>query len=242
MCFDPRFYEKHPLFWPIAQAASAFRDEPDWPAVESYVRVFGEPGETARPPPVVFELQAPKKARRKRREARGDVTIDVRKLYDGQISLTKRVPTRSRSWHDFMNALVWGAFPAAKAALHARQYAAISARVSAEATRLPNARTRELDALALIDEGGVIAPHGGQPFIFGHALYEGLALEGRAMIARVLVLPAHTSTNNSGGGNMTLDEAIAAAISDMGTPLVPERLPRIALAELEPSAHKDTNL
>ncbi|WP_394850245.1 DUF3025 domain-containing protein [Pendulispora brunnea] len=216
-CFAPRFYERDPLFWPIAQAASAFRDEPDWPAVETYVRAFGET-----PPPITFEVQIPKKTRRKRREARGDNdTVDVQALYDGKITLTKRVPTRPRQWHDFLNALVWAAFPAAKAALHARQYAAISARIPTEATRLPNARTRELDALALIDEGGVIAPHGGRPFIFGHALYEGLVLEGRAMIARALVLPP---------SDAPLDEAIAAALRDPS--LVPEMLPRMPLSEL----------
>ncbi len=82
--------------------------------------------------------------------------------------------------------------------------------------KLPNARTRELDALALVDEGGVLEVVDGSaaPLIFGHALYEGLVLGTRAMIARTIVLP---------GAFERADELLAARL---GEPLVPEHLPR----------------
>lgn len=63
--------------------------------------------------------------------------------------LRGEVLVRRFNWHDLYNALVWMTFPAAKAALNARQYAALQAR---EGTR----RTAEGDALTLFDEDGVI--------------------------------------------------------------------------------------
>jgi hypothetical protein len=77
-------------------------------------------------------------------------------LYDGRIAIGRRVPTRANCWHDFLNALVWGTFPRSKQALHSRQHRAIAARIEPGARVLPPTRTRELDALALLDEGGVI--------------------------------------------------------------------------------------
>ena len=81
-------------------------------------------------------------------------------------------------WHDFMNALVWATFPRAKAALHRQQHALYQAWATPGATRLPNARTREQDGLALVDEGGVVilASNAGDLVVpFGHALFEGIA-------------------------------------------------------------------
>jgi len=62
------------------------------------------------------------------------------------------VPTRPGSWHDLMNALVWATFPRAKRALHERQHRLVVPAAPAESARRP----RELDALALLDEGGVV--------------------------------------------------------------------------------------
>lgn len=63
--------------------------------------------------------------------------------------LRGEVLVRRFSWHDLYNALVWMTFPTAKAALNARQYAALQ---SQEAGR----RTPEGDALTLFDEDGVV--------------------------------------------------------------------------------------
>jgi hypothetical protein len=60
--------------------------------------------------------------------------------------LAGRVPTREHSWHDTFNVLAFALYPTSKAALHARCHVLAQAR----ARQLP--RSREEDALALIDE------------------------------------------------------------------------------------------
>ncbi|HEY8088160.1 MAG TPA: DUF3025 domain-containing protein, partial [Polyangiaceae bacterium] len=172
--FEPRFFETHPLFWPIAPAASAFVGETDWPAPASYARAFRRDAS----PLVRFESAAAPGRRRRRQ-------LDPHALYDARIS-TGWVPTRERSWHDFLNALVWATFPRAKRALHARQLRVLGACIEPGARRLPPRRSREHDALALVDEGGVVVLDDGRervPVLFGHALYEGLVLRRGAMTA-----------------------------------------------------------
>jgi hypothetical protein len=142
--YDGRFAAKSPLFWALERAARCFVDYDDFPPPAELVRVFEGVA------PVRF-VEAGSRPRRHRRGP-----LDVRSMYDATITLDRCVPTRARSWHDLMNALVWGAFPRAKRALHARQYRAISERVRPGARTLPPARTREQDALALMDEGGVL--------------------------------------------------------------------------------------
>jgi hypothetical protein len=90
---------------------------------------------------------------KRRRARRGPV--DLTSLYEGRIVHKGEVPTRLDDWHDFFNALTFSAFPRAKWALHARQFALLVARVTPGAARLPGARSREQDALALFDEGGI---------------------------------------------------------------------------------------
>lgn len=178
--FDACFFERHSDFWPIARAASCFGDRADWPDVTEYGRAFEVE------PPVRFE-PAPVS---RRRPAGPIVRAD---LYDAMITLRRIVPTRSRMWHDYLNALVWATFPRAKLAFHRRQHVAIERWIPAGATQLPNARTRELDALALVDEGGVLVLDEGDrqtAMIFGHALFEGLVLGQPAMVARAVILDA----------------------------------------------------
>lgn len=57
-----------------------------------------------------------------------------------------RIPTREQSWHDTFNVLAFALYPTSKAALHARCHALAEGRKR----QLP--RTREEDALALVDE------------------------------------------------------------------------------------------
>ena len=210
--FDGRFFQSHSLFWALVPSASRFSSESDWPPVETYARAFSDTS----PPPVRFEPAPPPRGRRR-------TPVDPGRLYDARITHDRCVPTRPRSWHDFLNALVWATFPRAKAALHARQHRALvawaqSGRETMIVEKLPNARTRELDALALVDEGGVLdLVDGSAPIIFGHALYEGLVLGTRAMIARTVVLP---------GSVKHADELLAARL---GKPLAPEHLPRTAV-------------
>ncbi|MDP9149718.1 MAG: DUF3025 domain-containing protein, partial [Myxococcota bacterium] len=113
--YDPRFCETSSLFWPLVRAARALGEHDVFPSVGALARVFeGEP-------PVRFVAASP----RRRRGA----PVDPGALYDARIALHGEVPTRPGSWHDLMNALVWGTFPRAKLALHVRQHRAIAARV-----------------------------------------------------------------------------------------------------------------
>lgn len=197
--FDARFFERDARFSPIAPVAAMFADCTEFPEPDALDHAL------ATRAGVRFVVAAPRPRRQ-----RGPVALDD--LYDSRITRGE-VPTRRRSWHDFLNALVWATFPRAKATLHARQHRAVRAWAFADSDvvrALPNARTRELDALALVDEGGVIVC-GDRRLLFGHALYEGLVFRVPAMIARAVVLPEPT------------DEALAARLA---SPLRPEDLPR----------------
>jgi hypothetical protein len=221
--FDPLFFEKSPLFWPIVRPARAFAGEADWPDVATYARVFEGP------PLVRFEVAAPPSRGRRHRRA----SIDPACLYDARITVDACVPTRGRSWHDFLNALVWGAFPRSKRALHERQHRAIVSSLSPDATRLPGARSREHDALALLDEGGVVmlqTPGERVGVVFGHALYEGLVLGVRAMAARVVEARMEVAPEGDVAWATAADGALEERLLKGG--LVPEKLPRIGVGEI----------
>jgi hypothetical protein len=206
--FDAHFFERDARFAPIVAVAEMFADCDDWPNIAAIDRALA-PRAGVRFVPAV---------RRPRRQ-RGPIALGD--LYDARIARGE-VPTRERCWHDLLNAFVWATFPKSKRALHARQHTALQTWARANAildgdrvAQLPNARTRELDALALVDEGGVLV-RGDTHVVFGHALYEGFVLEVPAMIARGVPLAALT------------DDALAARLAE---PLSPEILPRVALAE-----------
>ncbi|HEY3178654.1 MAG TPA: DUF3025 domain-containing protein [Casimicrobiaceae bacterium] len=69
--------------------------------------------------------------------------------YERRIAEEGVIEFRAGSWHDFANALVWLAFPLAKAALNA-----VHLREGLDATA--NGRSRVRDAATLIDEAGLI--------------------------------------------------------------------------------------
>jgi hypothetical protein len=216
--FEPRFFEASPLFWPIAGAARIFAGYADWPGAEALTRELEGRAN------VRFVPAAPR-PRRQRTPA------ETRPLYDARIVLERCVPTRERSWHDLLNALVWATFPRAKAALHERQLQALRARIVPGAMRLPATRSREHDATALIDEGGVVILHGpggaAISIVFGHALYEGIVLGVRAMIARAVVGQVPGIPEAAGERVAMADEVLEARLRD--TELVPESLPRVSL-------------
>ena len=118
----------------------------------------------------VLELQQPTP---KRRDSKKQPPKGVASLYDLRITDARRIPTRERSWHDVMNAIVFAAFPSTKTALHARQAGELS-RHFATNGKLPNARSRLQDVLALFDEGGVVLFGDGASVARAHpALLEG---------------------------------------------------------------------
>jgi len=74
-----------------------------------------------------------------------------RPYYERHIAESGEVETRPANWHDLFNALVWIAFPKAKAAINAQHEAMLAEGGEEEARRRSPAR----DALTLFDEGGV---------------------------------------------------------------------------------------
>jgi hypothetical protein len=134
-------------------------------------------------------------------------------MYDAQI-VAGRVPTRTGSWHDFLNALVWASFPLAKRALHAKQHALVVANGPSAACRTP-----ELDALAMIDEGGIVVALG-KGMVFGHGIYEGLVRDwvppvGKAVIVEGADPDAGLAAAIEGGAYMT---HVRMSLSDVDTP------------------------
>lgn len=71
--------------------------------------------------------------------------------YEARIHRHGQVLTRSDNWHDFFNALVWLAFPLAKAALSRRHMASLAEQAQAGSRE----RGRLRDALTQFDECGI---------------------------------------------------------------------------------------
>ena len=240
--FDPRFVERSALFWPVARAARAIcgaagdgADGAGFPRLEVFDRVFEGPFDGAAPP-VRFVLSPPRTRPRRGRRGEGRPPIELRKLYDARITLDRVVPTRLDSWHDLMNALVWGTFPRAKLALHARQHRAIAERIAPGACTLPPTRTRELDALALLDEGGVVLTgvDGQCPVVFGHAIYESLARGIPAAVVAAIRLDVAGDAGAAAAPDVSaaigaIDGALARCIEDPARLRSPEDLSRLEL-------------
>lgn len=217
--FDPRLPARHPLLWPLARAARPFAGADEWPPVASWQRVFA--AATGVAPPVAFVV-APPRPRRGRR-----APLDRSMAYDASIVERGVVPSRERHWHDFLNALVWGTFPRAKAALHRRQGALVDARLDPAVPRPPAHRTREQDGLAMIDEGGVIALVAASRelrLVFGHAVYEGFVLGVPRMTARMVRLPVDALLDDP---IAQADAALAAWLDDATVSTLPEALARV---------------
>ncbi len=179
----------HPAFSSVTPFAARLAGMERWPSIEELDTLFRD--RLAITPGIELEAQL-EQPRRRGPRCRDDV-------YEVRIQAHRRLPTRPESWHDLANLLVWCAFPRAKRALVARQYEIVRRRVPADARGLPSARTREQDALAMLDEGGVLLlrPAGleidlGAPEavhaalaerrialrLFGHALLEAVATGG----------------------------------------------------------------
>jgi hypothetical protein len=184
--WDPSFFRRNALFWPIASAAEKLESMTRWPEPEELACLFE--GEA----PVCFQPAVPR-ARRGRR-------LGARERYDALITEHRVVPTRRGSWHDLLNALVWATFPRAKLALHARQHRAITSRLGPD-LRLPGGRTRDQDAVAILDEGGVVVVERDgatpSPVVFGHGIYERLVCDGAVNLWAAAVRAPAVSTPGS---------------------------------------------
>jgi len=136
-----------------------------------------------------------------------------RRYYELHIADSGEVETRPGNWHDLFNALVWIAFPKAKAAINAQHAQILEERGDTEAKR----RSPERDALTLFDEGGVAVASssprllqliedfewkelfwnrraelpGAMRFVaFGHALYEKALDPHIGIVAKTVFLQA----------------------------------------------------
>jgi hypothetical protein len=131
-----------PLAWPFAPLRPLFGAAAGIPPVDAIDAALA-PSAGVR-----FVPAAPRPGRRRRGAAPPDPSA-----YDASIVERGEVPTRAGNAHDLANALVWATFPRSKRAHHARQLRAV--RAAARPGRAW-ARSEEGDALAMLDEGGVV--------------------------------------------------------------------------------------
>ena len=212
-----------PVFEPLRAAIGAL--PPDrWPTNAELTAAAGE-AKTARGKPVRFVLPRERSDRE-------------RPYYEQHIADSGEVETRPSNWHDLFNALVWIAFPRAKAAINAQHAAILAEGGEAEARR----RSPERDALTLFDEGGVAVASRSPEllrlivdfewkelfwtrraeleqsvrfFAFGHALYEKALDPYIGIVAKTVFVPVNDfffmSTSDSQVA--TVDEMLAAHFS-----------------------------
>lgn len=76
--------------------------------------------------------------------------------YEPRCYIKGEVPTRANNWHDLLNALVWLAFPKAKAAINARHYHALMKQGAMDDVETSSERGAVRDVNTLLDESGVI--------------------------------------------------------------------------------------
>ena len=154
--WDSTFFQRSALLSDFARLAAPLLGCGRWPTLSEYTSAVDDQRRTCAPDlePVSFAAMEPKRRRRGPM-----VPVEIERSYDGRIALCRQIPCHVASYHDWFNALAWSAFPRAKRVLHARQFRALRARIPQGATRLPNGRSREQDALTLFDEGGCILAH-----------------------------------------------------------------------------------
>lgn len=249
--FRPRLYTESAWYWPIAAALARFDQLTHFPSPAALTALYAERTAGLDLPDLRFvAAQKPRKPRAKRQP------IALESLYEGRVIARGEVPTRPDDWHDLFNALAFVAFPRAKRALHARQYAIMKERVPPGATRLPNARTREQDALSLFDEGGIaiavppgrIAEFGADDAAwladpaaraqvcvvpFGHALHEHLAAGLSCPLGTLHVVPVAPAGPRASFLTQ-VDEALAASLADHAAWQLPSAAKGSALDALPP--------
>lgn len=224
-----------PLAWPVAPAIDALVREGASPsALPEVARIDRALGAASR----VRFVPSPPRGRGPGRRRAADATP----RYDQRITEQGEVMTRSENLHDLMNALVWATFPLAKRAVHARQHAMIGERLGPRGEP-PDRRSPEQDAVAMLDEGGVlllvepaqeaaleqavfardvatitalVAARRALGLVFGHALYEHLAVGAPSLVwghATLLACPVAPCEVSLGW----VDQALAARVADRAT-------------------------
>ncbi|HEX5655566.1 MAG TPA: DUF3025 domain-containing protein [Polyangiales bacterium] len=240
--YRTKLYDESPWYGPIRAWLEQLDSNARFPTADELTALHRAHVE-ARGLPALRFREVP---RAKPRRPKGP--IDLTTLYEGQVSVRGEVPTRREDWHDLFNALAFLTFPRAKRALHARQFAIAQARLGTSATKLPNARTREQDALTLFDEGGLVVASrtlvgtsdaevgaalraGANVVPFGHALYEHMVAGAPCPLATVHVLQLPDPHDAD-----ALDRALAEALSAPTAFLVPSPERGVSLPALLPQS------
>jgi hypothetical protein len=227
--WDARFLERSALLRELGDMAQPLLGGSSWPTLEEY-SALAERERQARASELSAVRFAPPSPRIRSQP------VELGQLYDGRIALHGEVPCVGSSYHDFLNALVWAAFPRAKRALHARQYRALEAWLPPASAQLPNRRTREQDALALFDEGGAVlvltpelAAHLRTPraaafelgtasdarvVLFGHAVMEHVCFESRSVSSATLALSLEPPLPRGRPLLELVDRALAARLAN----------------------------
>ncbi len=141
--WNPLALLQSPLFTPLHPALEHFAGAP-FPSLLDWNRLLA-----ARP---AIQVQS---GRALRFVAQEQGRLGFESQYEPRCYLNGEVQTRENNWHDLFNALVWMAFPRAKAAINARHYRALTA-----PDQHPDAGTSQRggvrDMATLLDESGVI--------------------------------------------------------------------------------------
>lgn len=228
----PDFDQRSPLFAPFHALSRRLGGGDGWPSTEAYTELFAQVCRERglELPPLRFAAQT-KKPRRAKRQS-----VVLEELYDGSIALRREVPCLTESYHDLFNALIFAAFPLAKQALHARQFRALRERIAPGMKRLPEARTREQDALTVFDEGGSVvlvsrefherwqaerpwslldaeSDHA-QLWVFGHALLEHVFYGRYELRSCAVVLVRDATTPSAEGLLPWIDQRLAQLLRD----------------------------
>ena len=177
----------------------------NWPTLDDYQALL-----SSLPAPILTACGIPLRVKSQAIEKPHDWRLG----YEPRIYLTGELQTRTESWHDFFNLLVWASFPQSKAALNARQYALLESR--AQHAPPSAARLAPQDALTQFDESGVIIVSADEGlsdllrnfawkelfwtqrnavqshmrcYLFGHGLMEKALTPYRGMTGKGIVLP-----------------------------------------------------
>ncbi len=231
------------MFDALSPLGEAVASAADWPTAEELTQLAAK--ESARRGvwmPTFVEQLSQRQLRAKERGPRQRSS-----LYDARIIEAGEVPTRPRHWHDVMNALAWMAFPLTKRAIHRRQYELLCAAVGPSFEALPSARTKEHDAVAMLDEGGalVLCPDESRAsvelsvrttdrstlenhcregrallFVLGHGILESVVLAGAfpPVHALTVVISSPSLPRSLAASRAVLDESLAEALDSRALP------------------------
>ena len=143
--WNSRVLNRHPLFWPLLPGASKFVESfSNWPDLTDYQNYLNN---TDNPISV--------KSGKKLKVVAQDTTQSAFEHgYEPRIYLKGELQTRTESWHDFFQILVWKLFPKTKALLNELHYHAIKSRL--DSSNSSSQRSVLENTLTQYDECGAV--------------------------------------------------------------------------------------